>query len=233
MTASPFGILLNKVEPIRVVLADDHWLMRDETRRILERCPDLSVAGEAEDGQQTLELVGRLRPDVLLLDIRMPELDGIEVLKRLRERSPETKTLILSAYDDDDYVLAAMAAGAQGYLLKTARADELIDAIRRVHRGEPVLHAAIAAKVARLWAGRRESTDREFSEPLSPREREVMQLAAKGLRNKAIAARLNVAHRTVEGHFNSIFNKLGVSSRLEAVLYALSHGIVALEEEDR
>lgn len=220
------------MEPTRIVLADDHWLMRDETRRILEQCLDLKVVGEAEDGPQALELAEHLQPDIIVLDIRMPKLNGIEVVRQMKERSPRTKVLILTAYDDDDYILAVMAAGALGYLLKTARANELIDAVRRVHQGEPVLHPAIAAKVARLWARNRDSTGQEFSQPLSSREREVMQLAAKGLRNKAIADKLNISTRTVEGHFNSIFNKLGVSSRLEAVLYAISRHLVTLEEED-
>ncbi len=220
------------MEPIRIVLADDHWLMRDETRRVLEQSPDLKVVGEAEDGQQALELVQQLQPDVLVLDIRMPKLNGIEVLQQLKEASPKTKTLILTAFDDDDYILALMAAGALGYLLKTARADELIDAVKRVHQDEPVLHPIIAAKVARLWARNRESTGQESSEPLSPREREILQLATMGLRNKAIADKLNISNRTVEGHFNNIFNKFGVSSRVEAVLYAISHHIVTLKKEN-
>ncbi|MBI2860747.1 MAG: response regulator transcription factor [Chloroflexi bacterium] len=219
------------METIRVLLVDDFWMIRDETRRILEQCPDLAVVGEAEDGQQALQLAERLQPDVMLLDIRLPKVGGIEVVKQLKQLSPGTKALILSAFDDDDYILALMDAGALGYLLKTARAAELIDAVRRVHRGEPVLHAAIAAKVARLWTRHRTVTDRELSGPLSPREREVIQLAAKGLRNKAIAEKLNISNRTVEGHFNSIFNKLGASSRLEAVLYVISHNIVNLDEE--
>ncbi len=143
--------------PIRIVLADDHWLIRDETRRILQQYPDLKIVGEAEDGQQVLELVQHLQPDVIVLDIRMPKLNGIEVIRQMKEGSPKTKVLVLTAYDDDDYILAAMAAGALGYLLKTARASELVDAVRRVHQGEPVLHPTIAAKVARLWARKQDS----------------------------------------------------------------------------
>ena len=220
------------MEPIRIVLADDHWLMRDETRRILEQYPDLRVVGEAEDGQQALEQIEHLQPDIAILDIRMPKLSGIEVVRKMKERSPATKALILTAYDDDEYILALMEAGALGYLLKTTRANELIDAVQRVHLGEAVLHPAIAVKVARLWRRQQDATGREPSEQLSPRELEVMQLAAKGLRNKAIADKLNISGRTVEGHFNSIFAKFGVSSRIEAVLYALSRHVVTLEEED-
>jgi DNA-binding NarL/FixJ family response regulator len=220
------------MEPIRIVLADDHWLMRDETRRILAQHPDLSVVGEAEDGLEALELVGRLQPDVAVLDIRMPKLSGIEVIDRMKERSPDTKALILTAYDDDDYILALMEAGALGYLLKTARANELIDAVQRVHLGETVLHSTIAAKVARLWSRNRDSTRQEVAEQITPREKEVLQLAAKGLRNKAIADRLNISGRTVEGHFNGIFAKFGVTSRVEAILYAISQRMVTLEEGD-
>jgi DNA-binding NarL/FixJ family response regulator len=223
------GIIMN---PIRIVLADDHWLMRDETRRILEQYPNLEVVGEGEDGQQALELVARLQPDVAILDIRMPKLNGIEVVRQMKELSPDTKALILTAYDDDDYILALMEAGALGYLLKTTRAKELIDAVQRVHQGETVLQPAIAAKVARLWEQNRELTRQESPEQLSPRELEVIQLAARGLRNKAIADKLSISARTVEGHFNSIFTRLGVSSRLEAVLYAVSRHLVALEEGD-
>lgn len=217
------------MEPIRIVLADDHWLMRDEMRRILEQQPDMSLVGEAEDGQQALELAERLQPDIVILDIRMPKISGIEVLRQMKERSPKSKALMLTAYDDDDYILALMEAGAFGYLLKTARADELLDAIRRVNAGEVVLYPAIAVKVARFWARNKESTGPV--EQLSPRELEVIQLAAKGLRNRAIAEKLNISNRTVEGHLNSIFSKLGVSSRVEAVLYALSQHLVTIGEE--
>ena len=220
------------MEPIRIVLADDHWLMRDGTRHILEQCSDLKVVGDAEDGQQALELIERLQPDVAILDIRMPKINGVDVVRRMKESAPDTEALMLTAYDDDDYILALMTAGALGYLLKTARPSELIDAVQRVHRGEAVLHPAIAIKVARLWERLRNSAGPKFSQ-LSPREREVLQLAVNGLRNKAIGDELNISVRTVEGHFHSIFAKLGVSSRIEAVLYAVSQRIVTREEGDR
>ncbi|MBI2872276.1 MAG: response regulator transcription factor [Chloroflexi bacterium] len=216
---------------IRIVLAEDHALVREGTRRILEQHPDLEVVGEAGDGEQALELVGRLQPDVAILDIRLPKLSGIEVVRRMGEQSPKTKALMLTAYDDDDYILALMEAGATGYLLKTARANELVEAVRSVHRGEPVLHPAIAVKVARLWGHRRVAVEQGPAEELTSREREVVVLAAKGLRNKAIAETLGISVRTVEGHFNNILAKLGVSSRTEAVLYALSRRWVSLEEE--
>ncbi|MBI2831852.1 MAG: response regulator transcription factor [Chloroflexi bacterium] len=220
-------------QPIRIVLAEDHWLMREGTRHILEQTPDFKMVGEAEDGEQALELIGSVKPDVAILDIRMPKLNGIEVVRKMKELSPDTEALMLTAYDDDDYILALVSAGALGYLLKTARPNELIDAVRRVHQGEPVLDPAIAMKVARLWANQRETTKQNSStgvtEELTQREFEVLQLAANGFRNKAIADKLSISVRTVEGHFRSIFAKLGVSSRVEAVLYALSRQLVTNE----
>lgn len=218
------------MEPIRIVLADDHWLMRDGTRRILEQNPDMTVVGEAEDGEEALKLIERLYPDVVVLDIRMPKLNGIEITRRMKSCCPNTKALMLTGHDDDDYILAAMEAGASGYLLKTAKAGELIDSVRSVYQGEPYLQSAIAAKVARLWAHR---TENRLVEQLSPRELEVLELAARGLRNKTIADKLSISVRTVEGHFNSIFVKLNVSSRIEAILYALSQRITHVNGETR
>ncbi|MBI4302988.1 MAG: response regulator transcription factor [Chloroflexi bacterium] len=218
------------MEPIRVVLVDDHWLMRDGTRHILEQCRDVTVIGDAEDGEKALELIKQLQPDIAILDIRIPKLSGIEVVRRMKEVSPTTKALMLTAYDDDDYVLALMEAGALGYILKTARPSELIEAIERVHLGEPVLHPAIAAKVARLWSRMRDSLGQPY-EQLSSRELEILQLAANGLRNRAIADKLKLSTRTIEGHFHAILAKLGVSSRTEAVLWAISRHLVTIEEE--
>lgn len=220
------------MERIRIVLGEDHALVREGTRHILEQHSDLLVVGEAGDGRVALELVKRLQPDVALLDIRMPGISGVEVVRLIREHSPETRTIVLTAYDDDEYILAVMEAGAAGYLLKTARASDLVEAVRTVHQGESVLHPAIAAKVARLW-GRRVMARQEGASQLSPREREVLVLAARGLRNREIAGRLSISVRTVEGHVNSILDKLGVTTRVEAVLHAVSHGWVTREEVDR
>lgn len=204
--------------------------MRQGTRHILEQSPDLQVVGEAEDGAEALDLIERLRPDVAILDIRMPKMNGINLVRRMKEVAPRTAALILTAYDDDDYILALMDAGALGYLLKTTRGSELIDAVLRVHQGEAVLHPAIARKVALLWSRRRSSSVAERSKQLSPSELAVLGLAARGLRNRAIAEELGLSVRTVEGHFRGILAKLGVSSRVEAVLYALSHSPATLED---
>lgn len=219
------------MEKIRIVIADDHWLMRDGTRHILEECPTFEVVGDAEDGEQALELIERLQPDIVVLDIRMPKLSGIEVVRETRKVSPNTRSLILTAYDDDAYIFALIEAGAGGYLLKTCRPSELIDAVQRIYQGESVLHPSIAMKVARLWIQSRGSNE-QMLEPLTPREREVLQQAANGLRTQAIAERLSISSRTAEGHLHRVYSKFGCSSRMEAILFALSQHIVFIDPED-
>ncbi|MBI4339373.1 MAG: response regulator transcription factor [Chloroflexi bacterium] len=220
-------------ESIRIVLGEDHALVREGTRRILEQHPDLKVVGEAGDGRQIIQLVEGLQPDVAILDMRMPGLSGVEVARYIKAHHAQTKVLILTAYDDEEFIVASMAAGAEGYLLKTARANELVEAVRTVQRGETVLHPAIASKVARLWARGKVSAETTTTEQLSPREQEVLELSAMGMRNKMIADKLGISVRTVEGHFNGILSKLRVSSRVEAVLYAVSRGLVTPHEEER
>lgn len=216
---------------IRIILAEDHPLMRVGTRRILERHPDLEVVGEAENGEQAIHLIKNLEPDIAILDVRMPKLSGIEVVRQIKHLSSETKALMLSAYDDDEYVLALMVAGASGYLLKTAREKELIDSVRDIYSGEQVLHPAIAMKVARLCAQGSIYTQQPYYEQLSPREMEVLELASKGLQNKTIADSLNISHRTVEAHFNKIFSKFEVSSRVEAIVEAVTRNLISLKED--
>ena len=221
------------VDTIRIVLADDHALVRQGTRRMLEEHAELRVVGEAGDGVEALDMVERLKPDVLILDVRMPKLSGVEVVRRLQGRSVPTRVLVLSAYDDDEYIVALMKAGASGYLLKTAPVEELVEAIRSIYQGESVLHPAIAAKVARLWGQYSQKVGRELDKELSDRELEVLSLAARGLRNKDIASRLNISVRTVEGHVNAILARLGVESRVEAILYAVSRGWVSAGQARR
>ncbi|BAS29276.1 LuxR family transcriptional regulator [Limnochorda pilosa] len=218
----------------RVLIAEDHAFVREGTRRILEEQADCEVVAEAADGESAVELARRMRPDVALVDIRLPRLNGVEVTRRLRSTSPGTRVLILSAYDDDDYVFALMEAGAAGYLLKTAPAREVVEAVRSVAKGETVLHPAITQKIARLWSegGSRPAPSPPRDEhPLTPREMEVLRLVAKGLRNMQIAEALHVSVRTVEGHLSSIFGKLGVTSRTGAVIYGAQHHWFTVSEE--
>ena len=218
------------METINIVIADDHLLMREGTRRILEAYPDLKVVGEADDGEKAMDLLRRLRPDLIILDIRMPKLNGVEVVQQMSDCCPDTKVLILTAYDDDEYIFALMGAGAHGYFLKTVQPTELVEAVRNIHSGEIVLDPTIAAKVAQLWAQNQMLTGR-IVDKLSPRELEILRFAAKGLRNKAIADKLFISSRTVERHFSNIFIKLDVTSRMEAVLYGISQNLITLAKQ--
>ncbi len=216
---------------IKVFLAEDHVLMREGTREFLEREEDVEVVGEAGDGEETVRLATQLRPDVAVIDIAMPKLNGIEATKRIKAQSPSTAILILTAYDNDQYIFAVLDAGAAGYLLKSVDSQELVDAVRAVHAGESVLHPTIARKVLdRLVARRPSPVDEEGVERLSKREMEVLKLAAKGLRNKEIAEELVLSVRTVQGHLSNIFGKMQVGSRTEAVIKALRKGWLGLED---
>jgi len=219
-------------EQIRVLLADDHPMVREGTRRILEREPDLRVVAEAGDGRETVDLVERLHPDVALVDISMPVMNGIEATRGIKQVAPRTAVLILSAYEDDDYVFAVLEAGAAGYLLKNARSSELIDAVRKVHAGESVLHPAIAKKVLLRVRQAAPTSGEPPVESLSDREIDVLRLAARGLSNRQIALELALSPRTVQAHMGNIFGKLQVASRTEAVMVGLRRRLISLEDSD-
>ena len=215
------------VEPavLRIMLAEDHAMVREGTRQLLAQVPGFQVVGEAGRGDEAVELAGRLRPDVLVLDLRMPGLNGIEVARLLAAELPETRVLIVSAYNDEDYVVEALRAGATGYLLKTAPARELINAVRSVSAGALTLSAEVSQQLAAHMLRASGPT-----RSLSARELEVLRLIAQGLANKEIASRLGISQRTVEGHLNNIFDKLGVASRTEAVYQAVQQHLIDLEE---
>lgn len=209
--------------PTRVVIADDHPLFRAGVRERLEKHGSgIDVVGEASDGEEACELVRRLHPDVVLLDIAMPGLNGIEATRRIKAEWPEIGVLILTVYDDEQYIYALIEAGAAGYLLKTTGAAELGDAVQRIRQGEAVLSPAITEKViARVLAGGRVQ---RATSPLSEREREVLSLAARGASNKLIAHELQLSVRTVHAHMRHIFSKIGVASRTEAVMLGVRQG---------
>ena len=216
---------------IKVLLAEDHVITRQGMCRLLEEESDLTVLGEAGDGEEAVQMVTEMQPDVIIMDIAMPKLNGIEATRQIKLLYPSTAVLALSAYDDDEYVFGLLEAGAAGYLLKTASGDQLIHAVRAVYRGEPVLDPVVARKVINRFRSPGHVTGSErHSQHLSDREMAVMKLAAKGMSNKEIADELVLSKRTVEGHLRSIFNKLGVASRTEAVLYGLRKGWFALED---
>lgn len=214
---------------IRILLAEDHAIMREGVREFIKREADMEVVGEAGDGEEAVKLAVQLKPDVIVMDIRMPKLNGIEATKQIKSQLPNTAILILTAYDSDQYIFALLDAGAAGYLLKGIRTHELIDAIRAVYAGESVLHPVIASRVIRRVVTPA-TTGSKGIEPLSDREMEILKIAAKGVSNKDIAEQLFLSPRTVQVHLGNIFNKLGVASRTEAVLYGLKRGWLTLED---
>jgi DNA-binding NarL/FixJ family response regulator len=215
---------------IRLLLADDHIMLRQGTAELLRREPDLEIVGEADNGQQAVELALTLKPDIVVMDVRMPVLSGIEATRRIREALPQVQVLVLTAHDDDQYIFSLLQAGASGYLLKTAPVSELVNAIRQVRAGESPLDPAIARKVVARMSGERASAHAVSAMPdLTARELEILQLLANGLSNQAMAEALFISDRTVQAHLTSIFAKMGVASRLEAVLTAIRRGWLTLE----
>lgn len=208
---------------LRVLLAEDHAVVREGTREILAHDARIEVVGEAADGPGTLALAAATRPDLVLLDLSLPGLNGIEVTRRLRALQDPPGVLLLSAYDDIGYVIAATQAGAGGYLLKTAYAAHVIAAIHAVVEGEVVLDPVLARELARRAAGQRTN-----AAVLTASELEILRLGACGLRNREIARELAMSVRTVEAHLTNVYNKLGVAGRTEAILHAVSRGWLAL-----
>lgn len=217
--------------PITILITDDHALVREGTRRLLEAEPDMRVVAEAGDGETAVAEAERLQPDVVIMDIALPGMNGIEATRRIKARMPQMAVLALTAHNDILYVLKLLDAGAAGFLLKDVRGRELVEAVRAVHRGETTLNPEIAARAQQLAAERRSITEERA--PLSDREMEVLREAARGLPNKDIARRLSLSVRTVHTHLGNIFSKLGVGSRTEAVLLALRNGWISLDDTHR
>ena len=219
------------MDNIRILLVEDHAVVRQGTRQLLEREQDLEVIGEASDGEEAVRLAAQLKPDVIIMDVAMPKLGGIEATKQIKALLPSVAVLILTSYDYDEYIFSLLEAGAAGYLLKSVSGDELIDAIRAVNTGEPVLHPVVIRKLmARFRIPAATPAEPRPLELLTEREMEVLGLAAKGMGNKDIGEALFISVRTVQAHLRSVFNKLGVGSRSEAVLYGLKRGWFTLED---
>ncbi|MFC2044772.1 response regulator [Chloroflexota bacterium] len=219
------------MDKIRILIADDHAVVREGTCQILEQESDMDVVAEAADGEEAVRLASSSKPDVAIVDIAMPKVDGIEATKQIKALHPDIAVLVLTAYDDDQFVFGLLEAGAAGYLLKSVRGRELIDAVRRIYAGESVLSPVIARKVLnRFVTSSVKTVEQKPSEVLSEREMDVLKLATRGLSNQDIADELCLSLRTVQAHLGHIFNKLGVSSRTEAVVRALKEGWVILED---
>jgi len=221
-----------EMEKIKVFLAEDHAVVREGLSELICREADMDVVGEAGDGEETVRLVKELEPDIVLMDIAMPGMNGIEATRRIKEEQPRVCVLVLTAYDNPEFVSAVIEAGAEGYLLKNVRGNELTNAIRTARAGESVLHPAIARA---LFAQLRPPESRPYHEKnelLSERELQVLRLGVEGLGNKQIAVQLSIGPRTVQTHWRNIFGKLGVYSRTEAIVRSLRKGWITIEEEE-
>jgi two-component system, NarL family, response regulator LiaR len=219
------------VEPIRVILAEDHALVREGTRRILEATGNIVVVAEVGDGEAAVAAVADHQPDVAIIDIGMPGINGIEATRRIKSSYPHVAVLILTMHDDDQFVFAVIEAGAAGYLLKDVEGSQLNQAVEAVRAGDSVLHPSITHRVlARLASGEEAKKGSDIGEQLTDREIEVLRLAARGMSNKEICTSLDVSVRTVEAHLSHVFRKLGVGSRTEAILCGLRNGWFTIEE---
>jgi DNA-binding NarL/FixJ family response regulator len=217
------------VTPIRVLLVDDQPLFREGVHTLLSLQPDLEVVGEAGTGEEALRLAARLRPDVILMDLQMPVLDGVEATRRLRLTQPDCRVIALTTFDDDEYVFEGLRAGAIGYLLKDTPSVKLLEAIRAAARGESFLQPSIAAKVVAEFsrlADQAPTRPQPLAEPLSERENDILRLVVTGASNKEIAAVLVITEGTVKNHLTNILAKLGVRDRTQAALKAKELGLV-------
>jgi len=215
-------------DKLTVLIADDHPLVREALRQALDGEEDMEIVAEAAEGEEAVKLASELKPDVVVMDIIMPKLNGIEATRKIKEIAPDIAILILTAYDDDEYVLGLLDAGAAGYLLKSARGRDLVGAIRAIRSGESVLHPKIIAKLLKR-ATMAPAREHKASELLSERESEILRLVTSGMSNKEIAEKLFLSQRTIKAHLTNIFNKLNVASRSEAIVKGLQWGLVTLE----
>jgi NarL family two-component system response regulator LiaR len=213
-------------EKIRVLIADDHTVVRKGIRALLETEPGIEVVGEAADGEDAVHRALALKPDVVLMDLVMPKLDGVQAIRAIMERRPGVKILVLTSFAEDKRILSAIEAGALGYLLKDSSPQDLVRAIREVHRGESALHP----KVAQRLVSRLREPEEPAREELTERERKVLELIAKGLSNREIARELSISEPTVRTHVSNILRKLHLKSRTQAALYALKKGLASLEK---
>jgi NarL family two-component system response regulator LiaR len=215
-------------DAIRIIIADDHAIVRKGIRAVLRNVPDIDVVGEAATGWEAIAEVNRLQPDVVLMDLAMPELDGIEAIRRIMNDHPEVRILVLTSFASEDKIFPAIKAGALGYHLKDSTPEELMEAIRQVYHGESSLHPVIARKVLQELS--RPSERPPTPDPLTPREVEVLRLVAHGRNNQEIAEELVISETTVRTHVSNILSKLHLASRTQAALYALREGLASLDE---
>lgn len=216
---------------ISILVADDHPMLRDGITHLLQKEDDFEVVGQAADGEEAVRMAGEKSPDIVLMDIEMPKIDGLEATRQIKAMNPKISVLVLTVHDDEEYIAALLDAGVAGYLLKTTYGKELVQAIRAVYLGEFVLDTQIGPRVFRAFTLRTNKTvPLKAGEKLSAREMEVLKLAARSLSNSEMAEILFISPRTVKGHLSDIFSKLGVSSRTEAITACLRAGILSLDD---
>ncbi len=215
--------------PVRVLIVDDHEVVRRGFRALLDEFEDMEVVGEAGNGMDAIQLAESEKPDVILMDLIMPEMDGVEATRQISEKQTKARILVITTYGGDDHVIPAIKAGAHGYLFKDSGSDQLVEAIRQVHRGEPALDPDIARLL--IQEIRPEVPDRATPDPLTARELEVLSLMAGGLSTREIADRLFIEEVTVRSHISRILDKLHLANRVQATLYALREGVIDLDEE--
>jgi two-component system, NarL family, nitrate/nitrite response regulator NarL len=218
---------MTKTKPVvRILVADDHAIFRDGLRKLLEGADDVQIIGEASNGNECVKMLARLKPDILLLDLRMPEKDGLGVLEEINFDTAQTRVIVLTAAEDDRDVVRAMRLGARGVVLKQSASDLLLKSIRKVHDGEIWLDNRMTAEVIDAFKKSAEAGQRREKPLLSDREKEIVQLVAQGFRNREIGEKLFISEQTVKNHLHNIFDKLGVSDRLELALYAIHHRLI-------
>ena len=216
---------------IKILIADDHPLLRESLHKTLSNQKDMKVVGEAGDGNEVIRMAEELEPDIIIMDIMMPTVNGIEASKQIKKDLPNIAILILTAYDDDNYVLGLLEAGAAGYLLKSARGQDIVNAIRAIEAGESVLHPNIIGKLLKRAMLKSNITpEQQKNELLSEREKEMLKLLSTGMSNKEIASTLCLSVRTVKAHMSNIFTKMHVASRSEALIEAMKLGLITMEE---
>jgi DNA-binding NarL/FixJ family response regulator len=215
----------------RVLIADDHPLLREALCQVFSGQKDMEIVGQAGNGEEAIDLASQLKPDIVVMDIMMPKFDGLEASRQIKKLTPNTAILILTAYDDDNYVLGLLEAGATGYLMKSAKGQDLVEAVRAVRAGESVLHPKIIEKLLKQAMVKPvAAAEQKMKDLLSDREMEMLKLLATGMSNKEIAEKLCLSLRTVKAHMSNIFNKMNVASRSEALVEALRKGLITLED---
>ncbi|UCF95889.1 MAG: response regulator transcription factor [Spirochaetaceae bacterium] len=214
------------MDKISVLIVDDHDVVRQGLQTFLDLMEDIEVVGQASNGVEAIAQTNRLNPDIILMDLMMPEMDGIEATRQISSTNPSTKVIVLSSFSDDNKVFSAIKAGASGYLLKNISSAELADAIRAVHKGDPRLHPEIAKKLMNQFVGLKGESE-AISKDLTPREIEVLRLIAEGMNNTELAQALFISETTAKTHVHNILSKLDLSDRTQAAIYAYRHGLVS------